>query len=99
MCGILGIVGNQNVAGQLYDGLTVLQHRGQDAAGIATASGTRLRVQRPMVWYETYSTSSVWRSLMGVLGLLIAVIQLRVLRGWMRHNLLRQLTVRHCFST
>ena len=29
MCGIVGIVGNQNVAGQLYDGLTVLQHRGQ----------------------------------------------------------------------
>ncbi len=46
MCGILGIVGNQSVAGQLYDGLTVLQHRGQDAAGIATASGTRLRVQK-----------------------------------------------------
>ena len=44
MCGIVGIVGNQNVAGQLYDGLTVLQHRGQDAAGIATADGTRLRV-------------------------------------------------------
>ena len=46
MCGIVGIVGNQNVAGQLYDGLTVLQHRGQDAAGIATADGARLRVQK-----------------------------------------------------
>lgn len=46
MCGIVGIVGNQNVAGQLYDGLTVLQHRGQDAAGIATANGTRLRVEK-----------------------------------------------------
>ena len=46
MCGIVGIVGNQNVAGQLYDGLTVLQHRGQDAAGIATVDGTRLRVQK-----------------------------------------------------
>lgn len=46
MCGIVGIVGTQNVAGQLYDGLTVLQHRGQDAAGIATADGTRLRVQK-----------------------------------------------------
>ncbi len=46
MCGIVGIVGNQNVAGQLYDGLTVLQHRGQDAAGIATADGTRLRVEK-----------------------------------------------------
>ena len=46
MCGIVGIVGNDNVAGQLYDGLTVLQHRGQDAAGIATADGTRLRVHK-----------------------------------------------------
>ncbi len=46
MCGIVGIVGNQSVAGQLYDGLTVLQHRGQDAAGIATADGTRLRVHK-----------------------------------------------------
>jgi amidophosphoribosyltransferase len=46
MCGIVGIVGHQNVAGQLYDGLTVLQHRGQDAAGIATADGTRLRVHK-----------------------------------------------------
>jgi amidophosphoribosyltransferase len=46
MCGIVGIVGNQNVAGQLYDGLTVLQHRGQDAAGIATADGTRLRLHK-----------------------------------------------------
>ena len=46
MCGILGIVGHNDVAAQLYDGLTVLQHRGQDAAGIATADGSKLRVHK-----------------------------------------------------
>ncbi len=46
MCGIIGIVGHNEVAGLLYDGLTVLQHRGQDAAGIATANGGRIHVYK-----------------------------------------------------
>ncbi|MBD3328829.1 amidophosphoribosyltransferase [Candidatus Peregrinibacteria bacterium] len=39
MCGILGITSNQTVAQELYDGLIVLQHRGQDSAGIMTYDG------------------------------------------------------------
>ncbi len=46
MCGIVGIVATTDVAPALYDGLTVLQHRGQDAAGIATADGSHLRVHK-----------------------------------------------------
>jgi amidophosphoribosyltransferase len=46
MCGIIGIVGKSEVASALYDGLTVLQHRGQDAAGIATVDGSRLRLHK-----------------------------------------------------
>ena len=38
MCGLAGIVGTEPVNQRLYDALTVLQHRGQDAAGIMTAS-------------------------------------------------------------
>ena len=46
MCGIIGIVGKSEVAAALYDGLTVLQHRGQDAAGIATVDGEKLRLHK-----------------------------------------------------
>ena len=39
MCGILGVVATSPVNQLLYDGLMVLQHRGQDAAGITTGDG------------------------------------------------------------
>lgn len=39
MCGVVGIVSVQPVNQALFDALTVMQHRGQDAAGIATWSG------------------------------------------------------------
>jgi amidophosphoribosyltransferase len=46
MCGIVGIVGVSPVNQRLYDALTVLQHRGQDAAGIVTACEGELNVRK-----------------------------------------------------
>ncbi len=46
MCGIIGIVGRGPVNQALYDGLTVLQHRGQDAAGIMTCDDGRLYLRK-----------------------------------------------------
>jgi len=45
MCGIVGIVGREPVNQALYDALTVLQHRGQDAAGIVT-SDERVHIRK-----------------------------------------------------
>jgi len=46
MCGIIGIVGKQAVTPSIYDALAILQHRGQDAAGIATLDGLRLHLYK-----------------------------------------------------
>ncbi|MCX9155143.1 amidophosphoribosyltransferase [Niveibacterium sp. 24ML] len=46
MCGILGVVATTPVNQLLYDGLQVLQHRGQDAAGIATAQSGRFHMHK-----------------------------------------------------
>ncbi len=46
MCGIIGIFGRQPVNQSLYDGLLVLQHRGQDAAGILTSDGQRIYLRK-----------------------------------------------------
>lgn len=46
MCGIAGIVATQEVNQDLYEALTVLQHRGQDAAGIVTCEGNRFHLRK-----------------------------------------------------
>lgn len=46
MCGIVGIVGKNNVNQDIYDGLTMLQHRGQDAAGIMTCDGHKVFLRK-----------------------------------------------------
>ncbi|QIT54712.1 amidophosphoribosyltransferase [Aquisalimonas sp. 2447] len=46
MCGIIGMVAHGPVNQAIYDGLTVLQHRGQDAAGIMTWEDGRLYLRK-----------------------------------------------------
>ncbi|TQF00732.1 MAG: amidophosphoribosyltransferase [Spiribacter salinus] len=46
MCGVIGMVAKSPVNQALYDGLTVLQHRGQDAAGIMTFEHGRLHLRK-----------------------------------------------------
>ncbi len=46
MCGIVGLVSEQMVSSDIYDALTLLQHRGQDAAGIMTCEGQQLHLKK-----------------------------------------------------
>lgn len=46
MCGIVGTVAKTSVNQDIYDALTLLQHRGQDAAGIVTCDGSRLFLRK-----------------------------------------------------
>jgi amidophosphoribosyltransferase len=46
MCGIVGVVAKSNVNQSIYDALTVLQHRGQDAAGIVTCFEGRFYLRK-----------------------------------------------------
>ena len=46
MCGIVGIVAKGPVNQEIYDALTMLQHRGQDAAGMITNEGNRLYLHK-----------------------------------------------------
>lgn len=46
MCGIVGMVARNAVNQSIYDALTVLQHRGQDASGIVTCEGNKLHLRK-----------------------------------------------------
>jgi amidophosphoribosyltransferase len=46
MCGIVGVVSHAPVNQLIYDGLLLLQHRGQDAAGIVTADGASFHMHK-----------------------------------------------------
>jgi len=69
MCGILGIVAHSPVNQILYDGLLLLQHRGQDAAGIVTAEHNRIHMHKaPGMVRDVFRTRDM-RSLPGNMGI------------------------------
>ena len=69
MCGIVGVVAKNPVNQLLYDGLLVLQHRGQDAAGIVTAEGPTFHMHKgPGMVRDVFRTRNM-RALTGSSGI------------------------------
>ena len=69
MCGIVGVVAKNAVNQLLYDGLMVLQHRGQDAAGIVTAEGPTFHMHKgPGMVRDVFRTRNM-RALAGFSGI------------------------------
>ncbi|PDQ34356.1 MAG: amidophosphoribosyltransferase [Candidatus Lumbricidophila eiseniae] len=69
MCGIVGIVSTQPVNQQIYDSLLLLQHRGQDSTGIATADGPIFHVAKARGQVREAFRTRDMRSLLGNTGL------------------------------
>ena len=69
MCGIVGIVSKSPVNQLLYDGLTVLQHRGQDAAGIVTADGRTFHMHKDKGLVRDVFRTRDMRELTGNMGI------------------------------
>jgi amidophosphoribosyltransferase len=86
MCGIVGVVARNPVSQLLYDGLMVLQHRGQDAAGIVTAEGPTFHMHKgPGMVRDVFRTRNM-RMLAGFSGMVggrVAAV-LRQLAVWHR---------------
>src|SRR5690554_1921443 len=69
MCGIVGIVGKRDVNLQLYDALTILQHRGQDAAGIMTCHNGKLAQQKANGLVQDVFRTRHMQRLLGTIGI------------------------------
>ncbi|MDD2801362.1 MAG: amidophosphoribosyltransferase [Methylococcales bacterium] len=69
MCGIAAIVSHQAVNQDLFDALTVLQHRGQDAAGIVTCEGSRLHLRKENGLARDVFTNAQMLKLRGNMGI------------------------------
>lgn len=69
MCGIVGIVGKSDVNTALYDALTMLQHRGQDAAGIMTCNNGKLAQQKAVGLVRDVFRTRHMHRLLGNMGI------------------------------
>lgn len=69
MCGIVGIVSNAPVNQLIYDALLLLQHRGQDAAGIATQNGRKFYMHKAKGMVRDVFRTRNMRALPGNVGL------------------------------
>ncbi|NOT17959.1 MAG: amidophosphoribosyltransferase [Sulfuriferula sp.] len=69
MCGIIGLVSHAPVNQLLYDGLLVLQHRGQDAAGIVTAEGNVFHMHKANGLVRDVFRTRDMRNLLGNSGI------------------------------
>lgn len=69
MCGVIGIVSKNPVNQLLYDGLLVLQHRGQDAAGIVTTDGDTFYMHKNNGLVKDVFQTRHMRSLIGNVGI------------------------------
>ena len=69
MCGIVGIVGTSPVNQAIYDGLTVLQHRGQDAAGIITIENNTFSLRKANGLVKDVFHTRHMKRLQGTIGI------------------------------
>ena len=69
MCGVVGIVSKNEVASDLYEALTVIQHRGQDAAGIATSEEKRVNSRKQLGLVREVFREHHISSLVGKIGI------------------------------
>ena len=69
MCGIIGVVSNAPVNQLIYDALLLLQHRGQDAAGIATQDGRKFFMHKAKGMVRDVFRTRNMRALPGNVGL------------------------------
>lgn len=69
MCGIVGIVSDSSVNQQVYDALSLLQHRGQDSTGIATAEGRSIHLKKAKGQVREAFRTRDMRALLGDYGL------------------------------